>query len=109
MRHPARGALDSGFPIGGVHQVRLQTYKIVPSRKQTETMLAHLPKWVTTDRFVIRAKAEGKPTKDQMRLMMQSLLADLFKLAVAFRNAGGSCATLGRKRQERSGREFTGL
>jgi len=47
-------------------------------------MLAPLPKWVTTDNFEIQAKAEGNPTKDQMRLMMQSLLADRFKLAVHF-------------------------
>ena len=47
-------------------------------------MLAHLPKWVATDYFEIHAKAEGNPTKDQMRLMMQSLLADRFKLAVHF-------------------------
>jgi uncharacterized protein (TIGR03435 family) len=33
---------------------------------------------------VIEAKADGNPTKDQMRLMMQSLLADRFKLAVHF-------------------------
>ena len=33
---------------------------------------------------MIQAKAEGNPTKDQMRLMMQSLLADRFKLAVHF-------------------------
>jgi bla regulator protein blaR1 len=47
-------------------------------------MLAGLPKWVSTDRFEIQARAAGTPTKDQMRLMMQSLLADRFKLAVHF-------------------------
>jgi Protein of unknown function (DUF3738) len=34
--------------------------------------------------FEIEARADGHPTKDQMRLMMQSLLADRFKLAVHF-------------------------
>jgi bla regulator protein blaR1 len=43
-----------------------------------------LPKWATTDMYEIQAKAEGNPTKDQMRLMMQSLLADRFKLKVHF-------------------------
>jgi hypothetical protein len=33
---------------------------------------------------VIDAKADGNPTKDQMRLMMQSLLADRFKLRAHF-------------------------
>jgi hypothetical protein len=59
-------------------------YKIMPTRKQEDAMLAHLPKWVSTDRFAIEAKAEGNPDKDQMRLMMRSLLAARFKLAVHF-------------------------
>jgi uncharacterized protein (TIGR03435 family) len=41
-----------------------------------------LPKWANTDRFDIEARAPGNPTRDQMRLMMQSLLADRFKLVV---------------------------
>jgi uncharacterized protein (TIGR03435 family) len=46
------------------------------------------PAWVTggfdsaADHFDIEARAEGKPTKDEMRLMMQSLLADRFKLVM---------------------------
>ena len=48
-------------------------------------MIAHAPKWVSSDEsYVINAQAEGNPTKDQMRLMLQSLLADRFKLAVHF-------------------------
>ena len=34
------------------------------------------------DPFDIEARAAGNPTKDQMRLMMQSLLADRFRLRV---------------------------
>jgi len=37
-------------------------------------------KWVLGDRWDIEARAEGNPTKEQYRLMMQSLLADRFKL-----------------------------
>jgi uncharacterized protein (TIGR03435 family) len=37
---------------------------------------------VSADRFDIRAQSDGRPTKDQMRLMMQALLADRFKLMV---------------------------
>lgn len=42
----------------------------------------HLPDWVKNHRYDIEARAPGAATKDQMRLMMQSLLADRFKLAV---------------------------
>ena len=47
-------------------------YKIMPTREQEDAMTAPLPKWVSTDHFVIQAEAEGYPTKDQVRLMMQS-------------------------------------
>jgi uncharacterized protein (TIGR03435 family) len=40
------------------------------------------PEWVKHTLFDIEARAPGAATKDQMRLMMQSLLADRFKLAV---------------------------
>jgi uncharacterized protein (TIGR03435 family) len=56
-------------------------YKLRPSREQS-AVYARLPKWVSTDQYAINAQAEGSPTKDQMRLMMQSLLADRFKLTV---------------------------
>jgi uncharacterized protein (TIGR03435 family) len=57
-------------------------YKLEPW--QLSAALEHVPRWVTTDFYQIEARAEGNPTKDQMRLMMQSLLADRFKLAVHF-------------------------
>jgi bla regulator protein blaR1 len=59
-------------------------YKTSPVQEQYRSMIAGLPQWVATDTFEIEAQAEGNPTKDQMRLMMQSLLADRFKLAVHF-------------------------
>lgn len=52
---------------------------------QDRVAFDHLPKWATTEIFDIEAKAPTTdPTKDQMRLMMQSLLADRFKLVVHF-------------------------
>jgi uncharacterized protein (TIGR03435 family) len=57
-------------------------YKIADS--QELLLLPQLPKWATTDRFDIQASVQGNPSKDQMRLMMQSLLADRFKLAVHY-------------------------
>jgi bla regulator protein blaR1 len=60
-------------------------YKILLAPEQEQAMVAHLPKWVSTQPFVIKAKAPmADVTKDQMRLMMQSLLADRFKLAAHF-------------------------
>jgi bla regulator protein blaR1 len=60
-------------------------YKIMLTPKQEQTMVADLPKWVGTQPFVIEAKAPtAGATKDQIRLMMQSLLASRFKLAVHF-------------------------
>lgn len=57
-------------------------YKIVDA-SQVPSLVNQLPKWAPTEDFDIQARAENhSPTKDQMRLMMQSLLADRFKLAI---------------------------
>ena len=56
-------------------------YKILDT-SQYQPLVAHLPKWAQTDQFDIEARAEGNPTKDQVRLMMQSLLEERFKLAI---------------------------
>jgi uncharacterized protein (TIGR03435 family) len=55
-------------------------YKI--KGNQMQSLLPQLPAWATADRFDIEARAEGNPSKDDMRLMMRSLLADRFKLAI---------------------------
>jgi bla regulator protein BlaR1 len=73
----------------------LFAYKINPAPDQRQAIVAHLPGWVSTDRFTIEAKAESNsPTKDQFRLMMRSLLADRFKLAVHFETQQGSIFAL---------------
>ncbi len=59
-------------------------YKIRPTPDQRRAMLSHLPAWIGTDQFTIEAKGPANATKDQFRLMMQSLLADRFKLAAHF-------------------------
>ncbi len=58
-------------------------YKLSPGE-----VSAQLPKSFP-DTFDIEARAPGNPTKDQMRLMMQSLLADRFKLRVHFETHEG--------------------
>lgn len=55
-------------------------YKILPIAVEEREMLAHAPRWIKTDSYRIEARAANNPTKDQMRLMMQSLLADRFQL-----------------------------
>src|SRR5579862_488312 len=60
-------------------------YKVMPTQGEREIQLAHAPAWVSKEQFVIQAKAaDGNPTKDQMRLMMQSLLAERCKLVAHF-------------------------
>jgi uncharacterized protein (TIGR03435 family) len=59
-------------------------YKMRFTEQQMQAMRARLPKWVFSDRYAIEAKADGLPSKDQIRLMMQSLLAERFQLAVHF-------------------------
>jgi uncharacterized protein (TIGR03435 family) len=43
-------------------------------------MSSSVPAWVRTDGFDIRARADGHPTKEQVRAMLRSLLEDRFKL-----------------------------
>jgi bla regulator protein blaR1 len=57
-------------------------YKLTAN--QALFLLSELPGWATKDKFDIQARARSNPTKDQMRLMMQSLLVNRFKLAVHF-------------------------
>jgi bla regulator protein blaR1 len=82
-------AEDTPVPAGGLFVANFSllifiefAWKVMPTLEQERTMVAHLPKWVAADHFVIRAQFSGNPTKDQVRLMMQSLLIDRFRLAV---------------------------
>ena len=75
------GRFTADFPLSVYIEF---AYKLWLTPEQTDSMLASLPKWFATDSFEIHAKAEGNPTKDQMRLMMQSLLADHFRLAIHY-------------------------
>jgi bla regulator protein BlaR1 len=82
---------DSAIPPGGHFFADFPllayltfAYKIWPIPEQRRALLAQMPKWAREESFLIEAKAEGNPSKDQMRLMVQSLLADRFKLTVHF-------------------------
>ena len=56
-------------------------YKL--TNKQLQSFESQVP-WSMEDLFDIEARAEGNPTKDQYRLMMQSVLADRFQMTVHF-------------------------
>jgi uncharacterized protein (TIGR03435 family) len=45
-------------------------------------LISGLPDWAKSESFDIEAQAEGNPSKEQMLLMLQSLMADRFKLAL---------------------------
>ena len=49
---------------------------------EIQTIRATLPEWVRSAHFDIEARAPGNPTKDEMRLMMQSLLESRFHIVV---------------------------
>jgi bla regulator protein blaR1 len=74
---PPGGHFLGSWPLAGYiwFAYKLDTFQ--------SDLRAQLPKWAKDD-YVIDAKADGNPTKDQMRLMMQSLLAERFKLRVHF-------------------------
>jgi uncharacterized protein (TIGR03435 family) len=80
---------DSMVSTGGLYSARnivlvqyiAFAYKL--TNRQLQSVVSQVP-WVSEDRFDIEARAEGNPTKDQYRLMMRSLLADRFKMAVHF-------------------------
>lgn len=75
---PSGGLFRADFPLSVYIEF---AYKLWPNEEQ-QRELSRLPKWVSTDRYTIEARAAaGNPNKDQMRLMMQSLLADRFQLA----------------------------
>jgi uncharacterized protein (TIGR03435 family) len=72
-------------------------YKLSPGEVSVQ-----LPKGFP-ETFDIEARAPGDPTKDQMRLMMQSLLADRFKLRVHFETHEGPVYALTLVRPGRTG------
>jgi bla regulator protein BlaR1 len=78
---PNGGLFSADFPL--VVYIEF-AYKLWLTNGQRRLMLARLPKWVSAESFTIHARRNGSPTKDQMRLMVQSLLASRFKLAIHF-------------------------
>jgi bla regulator protein BlaR1 len=79
---PPGGRFSSTAPLA---KYIVFAYKLMLVGSQWDAVYGRLPKWATSDLFTIEAEAPmANPTKDQMRLMMQSLLAQRFHLAVHF-------------------------
>ena len=86
------GPGDVYEPVGGLFRATDRplivyigfAYKVPGS--QAQTLERQLPGWAISDRFDIEAHVDSSPTKDQMRLMMQALLKDRFKLAIHYEN-----------------------
>lgn len=53
---------------------------------QYRSLMDHLPAWAQNERFDIEARADGNPTTDQVRLMVQSILEERFKLVTHVEN-----------------------
>lgn len=86
------GVFKASFPLR--YYVEF-AYKLSLTREQREAWLSQVPSWVETDHFAMDAKSPiNNPTKDQMRLMMQSLLAERFKLALHFEHRPMQALTL---------------
>jgi bla regulator protein blaR1 len=58
------------------------------------SMIARLPKWANEESYEIRARVPGRPSKDQVRLMMRALLAERFQLAMHFEKQERSALAL---------------
>jgi uncharacterized protein (TIGR03435 family) len=79
------GPGDDYSPTGGLFSAKdtpLLVYIMFAYKITSLGDLRSFPNWVANNNYDIQARAQGNPTKGQMRLMMQSLLADRFKLAL---------------------------
>ena len=83
----ALGPGDFMRPVGGLFQASnmpLASYIVFAYKVSGDMryLMPGLPDWIYSEHFDIEARAEGSPTKDQFRLMVQSLLAERFHLAM---------------------------
>jgi uncharacterized protein (TIGR03435 family) len=78
---PTNGRFQADATLSQFIEFAYNIWSNEPQRHE----LSRLPKWVFNDRYRIEARAPiNNPTKDQMFLMVQSLLAERFQLAARF-------------------------
>lgn len=71
-------AYVAGTLFAATNQPLINYVRFAFGRSQGE--LLRLPTWIYDERFDIQGRATGEPTKDDMRLMVRTLLAERFKL-----------------------------
>jgi uncharacterized protein (TIGR03435 family) len=76
---PATGGLLTAVNIP-LYTFIAFAYKFMGNEDQV--LRSQIPGWVTEEHYDLQARASGNPTKDQMRLMVRSLLAERFGLAI---------------------------
>ncbi len=79
---PQFGAVGGHFVGRNVLLLQYIVFAVKPSSEQIQQLRRGLPEWTRSAHYDIDAKAEGNPTKDEMRAMMVTLLADRFKMKV---------------------------
>jgi uncharacterized protein (TIGR03435 family) len=78
---------DSPVSTGGLYSgrniplIQFISFAYNLTQVQLQSVVSQVP-WTAEDKFDIEARAAGDPDKAEYRLMMQSLLADRFKLVV---------------------------
>ena len=91
---------DAAPPKGGLFSWNIQlpwlinfAYDLRSSQMRREARQA-LPKWAQDDWFTINVRAEGNPTRDQVRQMVRSLLEDRFQFAAHVAKSEGQVYAL---------------
>lgn len=84
----ALNGLDGTAPAGNLFSATapvmayvLFAYKI-SDPNQGRAIYDKLPAWAKMQFYTIQARADGAPTRDRLRLMVQALLAERFQLAI---------------------------
>jgi uncharacterized protein (TIGR03435 family) len=81
MRRTASAAKNGRYTLQGISATTLSAL-IQAAYNVKEFQILEAPSWVNSDRYDVDARAPGAATFEQMRPMLQSLLADRFKLTL---------------------------
>jgi len=76
-----RGGIVNRLPGGGFRAENIVVNTLIQlAYNVSGFQISGAPAWTSSDRFDVNAKAEGEATMDQMRPMLQAMLADRFRL-----------------------------
>jgi uncharacterized protein (TIGR03435 family) len=79
---PQYGSVGGLFVARNMLLLQYLVFAYKPNMFQIQEFRSKLPDWTRTSHFDVQARANGSPTKDDMRLMMQSLLTGRFQMKV---------------------------